>query len=143
MEKREPSVKELRTAEAWPQGFGWWVIYRSGGKVYRWFSYGQQPPKGVKNVRQGKGEAYRGIQQHMGKESVDIEIPMGIQTVHITNPNREPGKSGAIEFSRNLVSGTPVDKTQIPVQKPAPSPKKRKRISEYDRMTSLKGFRIT
>lgn len=97
---RKPTADELKNALAWPQGFGWWVIFKgSGGQDYSYFFKGQKPPKGIKNVKQGPGEAYRGIQQHKGNLPVGVIHQMGAINVKVSSPSRLPGKSGAINFN--------------------------------------------
>lgn len=96
---RPPTRAEMKGAVAWPQGMGWWLVYKGrDGKLYRKFYYGQKPPAGVRNVAQGPGEAYRGIQQKYGAGPQDFAMPMGTHTVKVSNPKPSPGQAGAIAF---------------------------------------------
>lgn len=100
--------EERATASAWPQGFGWWVVYRGkDGKLRRLFHKGQKPPSGIRQVRQGEGEAYRGIQQHKGKKAMRFIHPMGAVDVTVDKPERVPGRGGAIRFTPQRPRITP------------------------------------
>jgi hypothetical protein len=96
--KKEPTKKQLATAEAFPMGFGWWVTWGVGKKRYKKFYFGQKAPHGIKMVTQGKGEAARGIQQQKGDANVTGTLRLGVVTAKISNPTERPGRSGAISF---------------------------------------------
>jgi hypothetical protein len=98
--KRKPTQNQLRNAVAWPQGFGWWVVYKDdAGKKKSYFYHGQEAPSGVQHVTQGEHEAYRGIQQHKGDRPLNFKMPMGAMTVNVTKAEPSPGKRGAIQFT--------------------------------------------
>lgn len=121
MKGRELTKKERKSAVAWPQGFGWWIVFRRGGKRFRFFHYGQQPPQGIKQVKQGEGEAARGIQQHKGVAPVSFKLPLGVVDVRVESPGKEPGKVGAIGFTPTRISsGMP----QITPPRPNITPKR-------------------
>ena len=107
-EAKKLTKEELKTAVSWPQGFGWWVVFTRKGRQYSFFHHGQKPPQGIKQVRQGEGEAARGIQRHKGKAPVSFKFGMGAVAVSVEQPEREPGKAGAISFTPTRISsGTP------------------------------------
>lgn len=91
--------KEKKSATAWPQGFGWWIVFKRNGKKYAFFYKGQMAPRGIKQVKQGKGEAARGIQQYKGKAPTSFKLPMGAVDVAVSGAEQEPGKAGAIKFT--------------------------------------------
>lgn len=94
-----PTPAQLAGAVAWPQGFGWRVAYRNdAGTLQSKFYRGQKPPKGVKMVNQGPGEATRGIQQYSGNAPVEGSLGMGAVRVTINKPQIRPGAKGTISF---------------------------------------------
>jgi hypothetical protein len=92
------TAAEKKGATAWAQGFGWWIVFVRGGKKYAFFHKGEKPPKGIRQVDPGKGEAYRSIQQFRGRPT-RFKLPMGVVSVGVEDAAREPGKRGAIRFS--------------------------------------------
>lgn len=102
--KQDAGIKltkaEIDSAVAWPQGMGYWVVYRNREDVLqRRFIHGQKPPRGVKMVKPGEGEAYRGIQLFKGKGPAEFEFDMGINKVRVERPLKKPGKLGAIGYA--------------------------------------------
>jgi hypothetical protein len=95
----QPTRKELKDAVAWPQGFGWYVIYKHNGQLHKRFYIGQHAPEGVKDVQPGIKEAYRGIQSKLGKTD-KVGISMGVFNVTVKRPEVTPGKAGAITYNR-------------------------------------------
>lgn len=91
--------KEKRSATSWPQGFGWWVVFIRNGKKYAYFHHGQEAPKGIRQVKQGEGEAYRGIQRYKGTGAAKFKMPLGVVDVAVGEPEEEPGRTGAIRFT--------------------------------------------
>lgn len=103
-----PTQSQLRNADAWPQGMGWWLVWEGkDGQLYRRFYYGDRPPAGIKNVPQGPGEARRGIQRFRGKNGRIYEMPMGVVSTQVNAPGSSPGRAGAIDFS-------PSGRSQLP-----------------------------
>jgi len=101
------TVKERKSATAWPQGFGWWITFLRDGKRHAFFVKGQQPPRGIRQVRQGKGEAARGIQLFRGRAVAPFTMRMGAVDVSVSDPEIEPGKAGAIRFTSSRPRITP------------------------------------
>lgn len=96
-----PTEREIRSASAWPQGFGWWYVWRRGGKLVRYFHYGKKPLSGTVDVKHGKGGAYRGVQDPLGGGQTEFDMPLGVTHVRVDKPTRSPGDQGAIRFSEN------------------------------------------
>jgi len=91
-----PTRAELHGAVAWPQGFGWWAVYRAkDGNLHRAF-FRERPPD-VRQVEDGPGEAYRGIQKKFGEFNT-ATMDMGFMQVGIDSPSLDPGRPGAITF---------------------------------------------
>lgn len=105
----KPEKEKVFTKEdgaiAWQQGaLGrppedlWYAITAPYGKedITTWLG---APPKGATIVKDSRS-AYDTIQTITGKPPVHLKIPLGIMTVTITRPSKEPGQKGAIRFIR-------------------------------------------
>jgi hypothetical protein len=110
--KTGPIKKAGEGATTWPQGFGWWEVYKgTDGLTHRRFIFGQKPPEGAQTITQGKGEAYRGIQQiGSGPGPQNFNMPMGAVRVKVGQLKAEPGGAGAIAFTpKKKIKITDVD----------------------------------
>jgi hypothetical protein len=99
--KERPTEAQIRSAGVWPQGIGFWYVWKENGRVYAHFHKGKRPLPGTQGVRRGPGEAYRGIQDPSGGEQFEGSMSMGIVRVQLSQPKRTPGKRGAIGFTQD------------------------------------------
>lgn len=103
--EKEKTFTKKEGAVAWQQGaLGkppkdlWYAItapYRKED-ITTWLG---APPKGATIVKDSRS-AYDTIQTITGKPPVHLKVPLGIMTVTITRPGKEPGQKGAIRFIR-------------------------------------------
>lgn len=99
----EEKEKAFAHAYAWKQGFGWWAINELEQAAF--FS----KPLPTWKITDKK-TAYATIQQIRGKPKPEpTTLDMGIMDVVVTSPVKEPGKKGAIKFSRDIKQKTAGD----------------------------------
>ena len=84
--------QDLASATTWKAGFGWWYRFPNG--QYRFL---RQPPPGAKPVKPGKGSGYASVQTIRGRPIIDTRR-MGVVTVTINHPGKQPGARGAIAY---------------------------------------------
>lgn len=110
--KKRPTLEEIHASRVWPQGFGWWYVWRgTDGKLRRYFHPRQKPLPGTRYVPAGEGEAYRGIQDPTGGGQLNAKMPLGVVDVHLSDARLTPGEAGAINFTPRLTAKNP----RIPV----------------------------
>jgi hypothetical protein len=96
----EKRREEFAGSLGWSQGFGGWYIKAPYSRKED-IAFFRTPPPGAVLLK-GAGAAYRSIQQLTGKPpSKELQIPLGVVTVKIKNPQYKAGASGAITYKMN------------------------------------------
>ncbi len=96
--KKQWTKEDVENATVLKAGFGWY-LKTLDGRV-RFFT---KLPPGAKPVTPGKGSGYRSAQTVEG-EPIDTTLKVGLFTAHLDRPGREPGKVGAVHYSRRSSS---------------------------------------
>jgi hypothetical protein len=88
-----PTADQIKNATVFKAGVMWWLGFGNG----QWKAYRKLPP-GAKAVAAGKHSGYNSVQTIQGQPIKDVKR-LGIVSVAINRPTKQPGAAGAIAYS--------------------------------------------